>query len=139
MGSARCDRHPQERSISRRTYGMIAIEIRGKGAPDVLTPVERPRPTPGLGDVLIKVAGAGVNRPDVMQRQGWYPAPPGASDIPGLEVSGTIEEVGAEVSQWRVGDHVCALVSGGGYAEYCGAPASQCLPIPRGIDFIHAA
>jgi NADPH2:quinone reductase len=102
---------------------MIAIEIRRPGDPDVLTPVERPRPAIGSDDVLIKVAAAGVNRPDVMQRQGRYPPPPGASDIPGLEVSGAIEEVGSEVRNFHVGDRVCALVSGGGYAEYCAAPA----------------
>jgi putative PIG3 family NAD(P)H quinone oxidoreductase len=118
---------------------MIAIEIRQPGEPDVLTPVERPRPTIGPGDVLIKVAAAGVNRPDVMQRQGRYPPPPGASDIPGLEVAGTIDEVGADVRGWHVGDRVCALVSGGGYAEYCAAPAPQCLPIPRGLDLTQAA
>lgn len=105
----------------------------------MLTPVERPRPAIGTQDVLIKVAAAGVNRPDIMQREGRYPPPPGAPDIPGLEVAGSIEEVGAEVREWRVGDLVCALVSGGGYAEYCAAPASQCLPVPRGMDLIHAA
>lgn len=118
---------------------MIAIEIRQPGEPDVLTPVERPRPSIGSGDVLIKVAAAGVNRPDVMQRQGRYPPPPGASDIPGLEVSGTIEEVGPDVRDFHVGDRVCALVSGGGYAEYCAAPAPQCLPVPKGMDLVHAA
>jgi putative PIG3 family NAD(P)H quinone oxidoreductase len=118
---------------------MIAIEIRQPGEPDVLTPVERPRPSIGSGDVLIKVAAAGVNRPDVMQRQGRYPPPPGASDIPGLEVSGTIEEVGPDVQDFHVGDRVCALVSGGGYAEYCAAPAPQCLPVPKGMDLVHAA
>ncbi len=118
---------------------MIAIEIRHPGEPDVLTPVERPRPAIGSGDVLIKVAAAGVNRPDVMQRQGRYPPPPGASDIPGLEVSGVIEEVGSEVRNVHVGDRVCALVSGGGYAEYCAAPAPQCLPVPTGMDLVHAA
>jgi len=118
---------------------MIAIEIREPGGPDVLTPVERPRPTIGAGDVLIKVAAAGVNRPDVMQRQGKYPPPPGAPDIPGLEIAGTIVDSGADVREWRVGDQVCALVSGGGYAEYCAAPAPQCLPIPRGMDLTHAA
>lgn len=118
---------------------MIAIEIREPGPPDVLTPVERPRPAPGAGEVLITVAAAGVNRPDVMQRQGRYPPPPGASDIPGLEVAGTIEEVGPDSGPWRVGDRVCALVSGGGYAEYCAAPAAQCLRVPRGMDLIHAA
>ena len=118
---------------------MLAIEIRTPGGPEVLTPVERPRPVAGPEEVLIRVAAAGVNRPDVMQRQGRYPPPPGASDIPGLEVAGTIEEVGTAVHEWRIGDRVCALVSGGGYAEYCTAPAAQCLPIPRGLDLIQAA
>jgi putative PIG3 family NAD(P)H quinone oxidoreductase len=118
---------------------MIAIEIREPGGPDVLVRAERPRPAPTPGDVLIKVAAAGVNRPDVMQRQGKYPPPPGASDIPGLEVAGTIDEIGSAVRECRIGDRVCALVWGGGYAEYCVAPALQCLPIPRGMDFTHAA
>jgi putative PIG3 family NAD(P)H quinone oxidoreductase len=117
---------------------MIAIAIREPGGPQVLTPVERPRPAIGDHDVLIKVAAAGVNRPDIMQRQGKYPPPPGAPDIPGLEVAGSIEAVGAEVHDWRVGDRVCALVAGGGYAEYCAAPAPQCLPLPRGLDLVHA-
>lgn len=118
---------------------MIAIEIRAPGGPEVLVPVERPRPVVGVDEVLIKVAAAGVNRPDVSQRQGRYPPPPGASDIPGLEVAGTIEALGAGVTSWRTGDQVCALVSGGGYAEYCAAPVPQCLPIPRGLDLVHAA
>jgi NADPH2:quinone reductase len=118
---------------------MIAIEIRAPGPPDVLTPVERPVPSIGAGEVLIKVAAAGVNRPDVMQRLGKYPPPPGASDIPGLEVAGEVVECGDGVEQWRPGDRVCALVSGGGYAEFCAAPAPQCLPIPRGLDANHAA
>lgn len=118
---------------------MLAIEIREPGGPEVLVPAERPRPSPGPGDVLIKVAAAGVNRPDVMQRRGQYPPPPGASDIPGLEVAGTIEALGAEVTDWRVGDRVCALVSGGGYAEYCVAPAPQCLPVPDSMSLFDAA
>ena len=118
---------------------MIAIAIREPGGPQVLTPVERPQPTTGDRDVLIKVAAAGVNRPDIMQRQGKYPPPPGAPDIPGLEVAGSIEAVGTEVHDWHVGDPVCALVAGGGYAEYCVAPAPQCLSVPRGMDLIHAA
>jgi NADPH2:quinone reductase len=118
---------------------MIAIEISTPGGPEVLVPVERPMPPIAADDVLIRVAAAGVNRPDVSQRQGRYPPPPGASDIPGLEVAGTIEAVGAGVTQWRVGDTACALVSGGGYAEYCAAPAPQCLPLPRGFDLVHAA
>src|SRR5262249_40738507 len=117
---------------------MIAIEIREPGEPDVLVPVERPRPTPAPGEVLIKVAAAGVNRPDVFQRLGRYPPPPGASDIPGLEIAGTIEALPPDVREWRVGDAVCALVAGGGYAEHCTAPALQCLPVPRGLDFVSA-
>jgi putative PIG3 family NAD(P)H quinone oxidoreductase len=118
---------------------VIAIEISTPGGPEVLTPVERPDPVPGPGDVLIKVAAAGVNRPDVMQRRGLYPPPPGASDLPGLEVSGTIVRIGNGVSSWRVGDRVCALVSGGGYASMCVAPEPQCLPIPGSLDFTAAA
>jgi NADPH:quinone reductase len=118
---------------------MIAIEISQPGGPEVLKPVERPSPEPGEGEVLIRVAAAGVNRPDVMQRRGLYPPPPGASDIPGLEVAGVVEHVGAGVSEWRGGDRVCALVSGGGYAEYVVAPAAQCLPVPEGLDFVAAA
>src|SRR5215210_527326 len=118
---------------------MIAIEIREPGGPEVLTPVERPVPPIGAADVLIRVAAAGVNRPDVMQRQGRYPVQAGVTDIPGLEVAGTIDRVGLEVHDWRVGDQVCALVAGGGYAEYCSAPAPQCLPIPRCLSLTHAA
>ena len=118
---------------------MTAIEVREPGGPEALMPVERPRPPIGREDVLIRVAAAGVNRPDVLQRQGRYPPPPGASDIPGLEVAGTIEQVGGAVKDWRAGDEVCALVSGGGYAEYCAAPAPQCLPVPRRMDLVHAA
>jgi NADPH2:quinone reductase len=117
---------------------MIAIEIREPGEPDVLVPVERPTPAPGAGEVLIRVAAAGVNRPDVFQRRGRYAPPPGASDIPGLEVSGVIEAAGPGVTDVRVGDAVCALVTGGGYAEYCVAPAPQCLPVPRGMDVVAA-
>ena len=118
---------------------MLAIEIREPGPPDVLVPVERQRPAPRPGEVLIRVAAAGVNRPDVMQRLGKYPPPPGASDIPGLEVAGAVEIVGDDVRAWRSGDRICALVAGGGYAEYCVAPAPQCLPVPRGMDPIAAA
>ncbi len=117
---------------------MIAIEISQPGDPEVLVPVERPRPSPGAGEVLIKVAAAGVNRPDVFQRRGRYPPPPGASDIPGLEVSGTIEQLGADAGALEIGDAVCALVAGGGYAEYCVAPAPQCLPAPRGLPLVAA-
>jgi NADPH:quinone reductase len=118
---------------------MICIEIAQPGGPDVLRAVERPDPAPGPGDVLIRVAGAGINRPDVLQRQGSYPPPPGASDIPGLEVAGTIAAIGDRVTGWRVGDRVCALVSGGGYATMCVAPAPQCLPVPSSMDLIAAA
>jgi NADPH:quinone reductase len=118
---------------------MRAIEIRTFGGPEVLTPVERPMPVPSGGELLIEVAAAGVNRPDVSQRQGKYPPPPGASDIPGLEIAGTIVQTAGEVGEWRAGDRVCALVSGGGYAEYCAAPAPQCLPVPRGFSDVEAA
>jgi putative PIG3 family NAD(P)H quinone oxidoreductase len=118
---------------------MIAIEISRPGDPDVLVPTERPRPEPAAGEVLIKVAAAGVNRPDVFQRRGRYPPPPGASDIPGLEVAGTIERLGDAVHGFAAGDTVCALVAGGGYAEYCVAPAPQCLPVPRGLNVVSAA
>ena len=118
---------------------MICIEISTPGDPEVLKPVQRPDPAPGPGDVLIRVAAAGINRPDVMQRRGRYPPPPGASDIPGLEVAGTIEAVGPGVRDWHTGDRVCALVAGGGYATLCVAPAQQCLPIPASLDFVSAA
>jgi putative PIG3 family NAD(P)H quinone oxidoreductase len=118
---------------------VIAVEIGTPGGPEVLVAGERPVPAPATGEVLIKVAAAGVNRPDVFQRLGRYPPPPGASDIPGLEVAGTIERLGDGVDRWRVGDAVCALVAGGGYAEYCAAPVPQCLPVPRGLDFVAAA
>lgn len=118
---------------------MSAVEIATPGAPDVLRPVTRPRPRPGTGEVLVRVAAAGVNRPDVLQRKGLYPAPPGASDIPGLEVAGTIVERGDAVGDWQVGDRVCALLAGGGYAEYAVVPALQALPIPDGLDVVEAA
>jgi NADPH2:quinone reductase len=117
---------------------MIAVEISSPGGPEVLRTVERPKPELRAGEVLVRVAAAGVNRPDLMQRQGKYPPPPGASDIPGLEIAGTIEEVAA-AARWNPGDRVCALVAGGGYAEFCAVPAEQCLPIPDGIDIIEAA
>src|SRR5438552_7939436 len=115
---------------------MIAIEIREPGEPEVLVPTERPKPAPAAGEVLIKVAAAGVNRPDVFQRRGRYPPPPGASDIPGLEVAGTVADLREGVSERHVGDNVCALVAGGGYAEYCVAPAPQRLAVPRGLDLV---
>src|SRR5262245_40033295 len=101
---------------------MRAVEISKPGAPDVLKAVERPDPVPGAGELLIRVAAAGVNRPDVLQRRGGYPPPPGASDLPGLEVAGEVEALGPGVSNWRIGDRVCALLAGGGYATRCVAP-----------------
>lgn len=112
---------------------MIAIDPVAPGGPDVLEPVERPVPRPGPGEVLIRVEAAGVNRPDVMQRLGFYPPPPGAPTIPGLEIAGTV--VGGE----RDGERVCALVAGGGYAQYCVAPEGQCLPVPAGFSMVEAA
>jgi len=118
---------------------MRVIEISEFGGPDVLKIAERPTPVPGPGEVLIKVVAAGVNRPDVVQRYGKYPPPPGASDIPGLEVSGHIAAKGDGVVQWQEGDAVCALLSGGGYAEYCLAPQSQCLRLPSRLTLVEAA
>lgn len=118
---------------------MKAVEIAGFGGPEVLRLCERPLPELDADEVLIKVEAAGVNRPDVMQRLGLYPPPPGASDIPGLEVSGKIVGLGDSVSGWALGDAVCALVTGGGYAGYCKASAPLCLPIPCGLDFVQAA
>lgn len=118
---------------------MKAIEISRPGGPEVLTLVERPAPTPGPSEVLIRVAAAGVNRPDVLQRMGLYPPPPGASDLPGLEVSGTVESAGSAVSRWRAGDEVCALLTGGGYAEFAIAHEGSCLPVPRGVSIEDAA
>lgn len=118
---------------------MKAIEISKPGGPDVLQVAERSDPAPGDGQVLIRVKAAGVNRPDVVQRLGLYPPPPGASDIPGLEVSGVIKGLGAGVSSLKVGDEVCALVPGGGYAGLCVAPQETCLPKPEGLSFIEAA
>ena len=118
---------------------MIAIEIAGYGGPEVLRAVERPVPSLRDGEVLIRVEAAGVNRPDVMQRLGKYPPPPGAPDIPGLEVAGTIAAVAGDHTRWKSGDRVCALVAGGGYAEFCAAPAVQCLPVPAGMEAAGAA
>jgi NADPH2:quinone reductase len=118
---------------------MRCIEISAPGGPEVLTPVERPDPVARDGELLIAVEAAGVNRPDILQRRGHYPPPPGASDIPGLEVAGTVAAIGHGVRNWQPGDRVCALVSGGGYATLCVAPAPQCLPIPAPLDFIAAA
>jgi len=118
---------------------MTVVEITSFGSPDVLKLAERPNPIAGPGEVLIDVAAAGVNRPDIIQRLGKYPPPPGASDIPGLEVAGTIVAVGPGASSFAVGDEVCALVAGGGYAERVNVPQEQCLPIPRGLSMIEAA
>jgi NADPH2:quinone reductase len=121
---------------------MKAVEIASYGAPDVLRLTERPDPVAGAGEVLIRVAAAGVNRPDVLQRKGMYPVPPGASDLPGLEVAGTIVQGDAaaiSAAGFKLGDRVCALVAGGGYAELCVAPVAQCLPVPAGLSDIEAA
>ncbi|QHE85438.1 NAD(P)H-quinone oxidoreductase [Hydrogenophaga sp. BPS33] len=121
---------------------MQAIEISVFGAPEVLRLVERPTPVAGAGEVLIRVSASGVNRPDVLQRKGHYPVPPGASDLPGLELAGVIESGDAAAmaaAGLKVGDRVCALVAGGGYAQWCVAPAAQCLPVPDGLDDIAAA
>lgn len=118
---------------------MRAIEIIKPGAPEVLTPCDRPIPAAKAGEVLIKVHAAGVNRPDVLQRTGNYPVPPGASDIPGLEVAGEIVDGDLGGSGFAKGDMVCALVQGGGYAEYCAAPIAQCLPVPKGWSAVEAA
>ena len=118
---------------------MTAIEIVKPGKPEVLVPTTRPVPRPAEGELLVKVAAAGVNRPDVLQRKGAYNPPPGTSDIPGLEIAGTVVALGDGVAGWQVGDGVTALVAGGGYAEYCVAPAPQCLPVPRGYDMVRAA
>jgi putative PIG3 family NAD(P)H quinone oxidoreductase len=118
---------------------MRAVVISTFGSPDVLKIEERPVPQCGARDVLIRIEAAGVNRPDLLQRMGRYPPPPGASDLPGLEVAGTVVEAGSGVVRWRPGDRVCALLAGGGYAEYCVAPEPQCLPLPAGLDSVHAA
>lgn len=121
---------------------MKAVEISTFGAPDVLTLVDRPKPIPGIGELLIRVSASGINRPDVLQRTGHYPVPPGASDIPGLEVAGVIEQGDLQEltrAGFKLGDRVCALVSGGGYAEFCVAPVVQCLPVPKGLSDVEAA
>ena len=110
---------------------MTAIGIKAPGGPDMLVPEQRPVPVPGDGEILVKVAAAGVNRPDVMQRMGLYPPPPGAPDIPGLEIAGEVVALGANVKRWKLGDRVMALVVGGGYAEYCLAHESHALPVGK--------
>jgi len=121
---------------------MRAIEISAPGSPEVLRPCERPQPEPRPGELLIAVQASGVNRPDVLQRKGLYPMPPGVSDLPGLEIAGTVVAGAPEdlaVAGLRIGDPVCALVAGGGYAEFCVAPAGQCLPLPKGLSMVEAA
>ena len=118
---------------------MIAIDPDQAGGPELLVPVERPVPQPGPGELLIKVEAAGVNRPDVMQRMGLYPPPPGASTIPGLEIAGRVVAVGAGERPPWIGKRLCALVAGGGYAQYCTAPAGQCLPLPGTMTMVEAA
>lgn len=118
---------------------MTAIAIEAPGGPEMLQPATLPVPAPGPGEILIRVAAAGVNRPDVLQRRGLYNPPAGASPLPGLEVAGHIAALGSGVAGWSVGDTVCALVAGGGYAEYCVAPAPQCLPVPGGLSLTEAA
>lgn len=118
---------------------MTCVEITKPGGPEVLVPATRPVPRPKAGEILIKVAATAVNRPDIAQRAGLYPPPPGASDLPGLEAAGTIAALGEGVTGWAVGDAICALTPGGSYAEYCVVPAPQCLPPPKGFDAVHAA
>jgi NADPH2:quinone reductase len=115
---------------------MRAVEITKPGGPEVLQPADRPQPKPGPNEILVKVAAAGVNRPDVLQRMGHYPVPPGTSDIPGLEIAGEVVENG---KSWKKGDKICALVAGGGYAEYCVVPEAQALPVPKGLTLVQAA
>ena len=121
------------------TSKMTCIEIAKPGDPDVLVPATRPKPKADFGEVVIKVAAVGVNGPDLMQRKGLYPPPKGASDLLGLEVAGTIAEIGDGVSNWTVGDPICGLTNGGGYAEFVAVNASHCLPIPAGLNVINAA
>ena len=118
---------------------MTAIAIREPGGPDVLEPRQIPRPEPAHGEILIKVAAAGVNRPDTIQRMGLYPPPPGAPETPGLEVAGEVVATGPGVTLWKTGDRVCALVGGGGYAEYCVAHEAHALPVPHGLSMTEAA
>jgi NADPH:quinone reductase len=118
---------------------MTAIAIRAPGGPEMLAPEQRPLPQPAAGEILVKVAAAGVNRPDVMQRQGLYPPPKGATDIPGLEIAGEVVALGPGVTRWKAGDRLMALVVGGGYAEYCPAHESHALPVPPGLTLVEAA
>ncbi|HYY62890.1 MAG TPA: NAD(P)H-quinone oxidoreductase [Burkholderiales bacterium] len=118
---------------------MRAVEISQPGAPEVLRVAEVPKPAPQPHEIVVQVAAAGVNRPDVLQRMGHYPVPPGASPLPGLEIAGEVAEIGAAVKLWKRGDKVCALANGGGYAEFCAVPETQALPIPRGLSMAEAA
>jgi NADPH2:quinone reductase len=118
---------------------MRAVEISQPGGPEVLRIAERPLPQPRPHEILVKVAAAGVNRPDILQRMGLYAVPPDASDLPGLEIAGTVAAVGADVKMWKIGDQVCALTHGGGYAEYCVVPEVQALPAPKGLSLTEAA
>ncbi|WP_127091207.1 NAD(P)H-quinone oxidoreductase [Aquabacter cavernae] len=118
---------------------MTAITIPVPGGPEALVPGERPVPRPGPGEILVQVAAAGVNRPDVVQRRGLYPPPPGASDIPGLEIAGTVVALGEGATRYMIGDRVCALVTGGGYAQYCPTPEATALPVPEGLGLLEAA
>ena len=118
---------------------MAAVEITAPGGPEVLKPTRRPVPKPHSGEVLVAVHAAGVNRPDILQRTGHYNPPPGTTDIPGLEVAGTVVAFAPDVQDWTIGDRVCALLAGGGYAEYCVAPVGQCLPLPRGFSMVEGA
>ena len=118
---------------------MRAIQIEKPGGPEVLRPTQRPRPEPKPHEILVKVAAAGVNRPDVLQRMGLYAVPPDASDLPGLEIAGEVVACGSAVKMWKVGDKVCALAHGGGYAEYCVTPEVQALPVPKGLSMVEAA
>src|SRR5215471_9123351 len=114
------------------------IEIKAPGGPEMLVPATRPVPEPKAGEVLIRIAASGVNRADCLQRMGRYPMPPGAPDIPGLECSGTVVKIGEGVTRWRVGDELCALMSGDGYSEYAAVPVVQCLPVPAGVGLVDA-
>ena len=117
---------------------MTAIEVSEPGGPEALKPVEQPLPAVGTGEILIKVAAAGINRADILQRRGFYPPPPGAPNTPGLEAAGTVAALGAGVSGFAIGDEVCCLLAGGGYAEYCAVPAPQVLPVPKGLSMVEA-
>src|SRR5207248_11046698 len=115
---------------------MRAVEISRPGGPEVLKVAELPKPAPKANEILVKIAGAGVNRPDVLRRAGNYPVPPDASPLPGLEIAGEVVELGTAVKLWQRGDKVCALANGGGYAEYCVVPETQALPVPKNLSMV---